>query len=73
MSNREEAIDLNQSEVKDEEKSLMNGTQKNNVGTWNDWNKDRIYALEIILINIFSFIQNNKRLCLKEISQLSKL
>ena len=36
----------------------MNGTQKNNVGTWNDWNKDRIYALEIILINIFSFIQN---------------
>ena len=73
MSNREEAIDLNQNEVKDEEKSLMNGTQKNNVGTWNDWNKDRIYALEIILINIFSFIQNNKRLCLKEISQLSKL
>lgn len=47
MSNREEAIDLNQNEVKDEEKSLMNGTQKNNVGTWNDWNKDRIYALEI--------------------------
>jgi len=39
MSNREEAIDLNQNEVKDEEKSLMNGTQKNNVGTWNDWNK----------------------------------
>lgn len=47
MSNREEAIDLNQNEVKDEEKSLMNGTQKNNVGTWNDWNKDRIYALAI--------------------------